>query len=489
MTHPLDALIIGTGFGGIGMAVYLQQAGIDNYLVLEKADDVGGVWRDNQYPGAACDVPSHLYSFSFAPNTQWSRKFAMQDEIRGYIRRCTDQFGVTPRLRLGREVAEARFDEVAGTWTVTTTGGETYVTRALITATGQLNRPAFPSVPGIDSFQGEVFHSARWRHDIDLRGKRVAVVGTGASAIQFVPEIVPQVKSLVLFQRSAPHVIPKPDRPYTTVEKLAFEKAPALMAGSRQWQYLSHEYRALAFTSYQQFMALPEWQFKRHLASQVKDPVLRDKLTPKDPIGCKRILLSNNYYSALAQPHVQVVNGAVQAVDAGGITGADGVRHEVDVIIYGTGFKATEFLAPMRVVNGQGTDLNTAWRDGAEAYLGITVSGFPNLFMLYGPNTNLGHSSIIFMLESQMNYIRQCVGRLVDDRLRALDVLPTAQSQFNTALQQRLSQSVWSTGCDSWYVNDKGRNTANWPGFTFEYRYRTRRPDWADYRVVAGASA
>lgn len=481
----LDALIIGTGFGGIGMAVQLQQAGISDYLILEKADDVGGVWRDNQYPGAACDVPSHLYSFSFAPNARWSRKYAGQDEIHGYIRRVADQFGVTPQVRFRSEVATAAFDEADGSWTVTTTAGDVYRTRALITATGQLNRPAYPDVPGIDSFRGEVFHSARWRHDIDLAGKRVAVVGTGASAIQFVPEIVPKVKSLVLIQRSAPYVIPKPDRGYHALETLAFEQAPALQHGSRNLQYVTHEYRALAFTSMQKFLSMPLLQFRRMLRSQVPDRALREKLTPTDPIGCKRILLSNNYFPALAQPHVSVVNGGVRSVDATGITGADGVHHDVDVIIYGTGFRATEFLAPMRVTGLGGRDLNEAWREGAESYLGMTVTGFPNLYMVYGPNTNLGHSSIIFMLESQMTYIRQCVSRLVGERLRYLDVQPQAQDDFNQAVQARLRESVWQKGCQSWYVNEHGRNVANWPGFTFEYRWRTKRPDWSHYRVQA----
>ncbi len=484
-TNVLDAIIIGTGFGGIGMAIQLQQAGMNNYLVLEKAADVGGVWRDNQYPGAACDVPSHLYSFSFAPNSTWSHKYARQDEIHGYIRRCADRFGVTPQIRFRCEVVSASFDAAAGCWQVLVDNGETYSARALITAMGQLNRPAFPAVPGIDSFRGEVFHSARWRKDIDLRGKRVAVVGTGASAIQFVPAIVPQVQSLVLFQRSAPYVIPKPDRGYNALEKIAYAQAPRLLAGSRSWQYLSHEYRALAFTSIHSFLAAPLREFRRQLKRQVSDPVLRDQLTPTDPIGCKRILLSNDYYPALAQPHVSVVNGAVQSVDASGITGADGVRHEVDVIIYGTGFKATEFLAPLHITGLDGRVLADVWRDGAEAHLGIAVSGFPNLFMLYGPNTNLGHSSIIFMLESQMAYIRQCLGKLRDERLRYLDVRPEVQAGFSEEIQTRLRGSVWQKGCHSWYVNEHGRNVTNWPGFTAEYRWRTKRPDWNDYCVVS----
>ncbi len=480
----LDALVIGTGFGGIGMAIQLQQQVSSNYLVLEKADDVGGVWRDNRYPGAACDVPSHLYSFSFAEFDRWSRKFAMQDEIHGYLRHCVDRFGIGQRIRFNQEVATADFDADQGVWTVSTRTGEQYRARALICAMGQLNRPAYPKVPGIDSFKGEVFHSARWRHDIDLTGKRVAVVGTGASAIQFVPEIVPKVKSLVLMQRSAPYVIAKPDRAYPELEQRLFKRLPQVLTGSRALQYVSHEYRALAFTSLKQAMAVVSLQYRAFLRSQVKDPELRKKLTPTDHIGCKRILLSNDYYPALTQSHVTVVNGGVQAVDETGITGGDGVHREVDVIIYGTGFRATEFLSPLQITGLNGRRLSDAWQKGAEALLGISVTGFPNLYVMYGPNTNLGHSSIVYMLESQMAYIRQCVQRILGDKLRYLDVKPDAQENYNQGIQKRLQNSVWQTGCSSWYVNEFGRNTANWPGFTFEYRLRTRQPNWSHYHAA-----
>ncbi len=481
----LDALIIGTGFAGVGMAVQLQEAGIDNYLVLERAGDVGGVWRDNVYPGAACDVPSHLYSYSFAQNPAWSRKFAAQPEIHRYVRDCAQRFGVTAKTRFHSEVASAAFDAATGLWTVFLTDGTEFRSRALITAMGQLSQPAMPRVPGMERFKGEVFHSATWRHDIDLTGKRVAVVGTGASAIQFVPEIVPKVKSLVLFQRSAPYVIPKGDRAYHALEKLAFAQAALLQSGSRAVQFLVHESRALAFTSLNKLMKVMELQFKFNLRRQIKDPVLRKTLTPDYPMGCKRILLSNNYYPALAQPHVSVVSGAVQEVDATGVIGPDGRHHEVDVIIYGTGFKATEFLNPLQITGLNGVSLQERWKQGAEAYLGITVSGFPNLFMLYGPNTNLGHSSIILMLEAQMGYIRQCVSRLLADKLRYLNVKQGAEQRFNADLQKQLKQSVWQGGCTSWYVNEAGRNVANWPGFTVTYRLRTQRPDWNDYQQAS----
>lgn len=484
-TAPLDAVIIGTGFAGIGMAVNLLQRGIDRIVLLEKSGDVGGVWRDNRYPGAACDVPSHLYSFSFAPNYRWSRKYAQQDEIHGYIRHVADQFGVTPLVRFHQEVASAHFSDEQQLWTVTTRQGDTYQTRALITAMGQLSRPAIPKLPGMEAFKGVSFHSAQWRHDVDLSDKRVAVVGTGASAIQFVPAIVPKVKSLVLLQRTPAHVIPKDDGAYDELQRWAFGQQPLLQKVSRAWQFVSHEVMALAFNQLQALRAQPEVRFKRLLKRDVTNPTLREKLTPQDPIGCKRILLSNDYFKALAQPHVTVVNGAIERVDATGITGGDGVHHEVDVIIYGTGFKAAEFLAPLEIRGAGGRDLHAQWQEtGAEAYLGITVTGFPNLFMLYGPNTNLGHSSIILMLESQMHYIKQCVEKLHDGSLKTLNVRPHAQAQFNEDLQAKLRETVWQKGCTSWYVNEQGKNITNWPGFTFEYRWRTSVPDWSDYDMT-----
>ena len=310
------------------------------------------------------------------------------------------------------------------------------------------------------------------------------MIGTGASAIQFVPKIVPKAKSLVLVQRSAPYVIPKPDRAYLAAEKLIFEKLPKVQLGSRLWQYLGHERNALAFTVWDKLMALPAWQFRSYLKANIKDPVLREKLTPDYPMGCKRILISNDYYPALAQKHVTVTTQGVTRADATGIVTADGVHHDVDVIIYGTGFKATEFLSPMKITGLQGQDLHARWKDGAEAYLGLTVSGFPNFFMMYGPNTNLGHNSIVYMLESQMNYIRQCVQKLQQDKLQYLDVKSAPMDEFNQALQARLHKTVWDGGCKSWYVNEAGKNTANWSGFTLDYRRRTSKPNWSHYTLA-----
>lgn len=481
--------IIGSGFGGIGMAIVLRRAGFGDITILEKADDVGGVWRDNTYPGAACDVPSHLYSFSFAPKTDWTRRFAPQPEIHDYLRETADRFGVLPLIRFGSEVSGASFDAASGTWTVRLADGGEHVTDVLISAVGQLSRPAVPALPGLDSFTGAVFHSATWDHDYDLTGKRVGVIGTGASAIQFVPEVAPQASELTLFQRSAAHVLPKPDYPYPDAALTALRCIPGLHRLSRWATYWTLEPRATAFTKYPKLMKLVEWRFLRNLRKHVKDPELRARLTPADPIGCKRILLSNNYYQALARPNVDVVTDAIQAITPTGIVTADGTEHELDVILLGTGFAATDFLAPMHITGRDGVDLNDAWRDGAEAHLGMTVSGFPNMFLLYGPNTNLSHSSIVFMLESQFRYIRQAVERLAAGDVKWLDVLPQAQSAYNETIQQRVRDTVWSAGCHSWYQTQTGKNTNNWPGFTVGYRQRTKRLDPADFRAEPAGDA
>lgn len=480
------ACIVGTGFGGIGMAIRLQQDGVEDFVMLEKADEVGGCWRENTYPGAACDVPSHLYSFSFEPKADWSRRYAPQPEILGYLKHCADKYDLRRRIRFGVEVASASFDEDSGYWIVTDTTGATIKARMLITACGQLSRPAYPKLAGLDQFQGAQFHSAHWDHSVDLRGKTVAVIGSGASAIQFVPEIAKQVGTLKLFQRSAPYVIPKPDRAYGEIERQVFEKLPWVQRMDRVMQYWRHEARALAFTQFSGLMKPVRWQFHHFMRRDIDDPALRQRLEPDYPIGCKRLLLSNDWFKALARKNVEVVTDGIDTVTATGIRTRDGQEHPVDVIIFGTGFQATDFLAPMQISGRDGTDLNAAWKEGAEAYLGMAVAGFPNLFMLYGPNTNLGHSSIVFMLESQIGYVMQAV-----DKLRAgtrwLDVKPQVQRSFNQRLQQRIRSTVWDQGCNSWYVNASGKNTNNWPGFTFEYRQKTRNLDPADYTADAAA--
>jgi cation diffusion facilitator CzcD-associated flavoprotein CzcO len=477
-------LVIGTGFGGIGMAIQLLKAGYTQLSLLEKEAELGGCWRDNRYPGAACDVPSHLYSYSFEPKSDWSRKYAPQAEILAYLQHCARKYGVRERIHFNAEVVDARYDAGQALWTVQLKNGESLQAEVLISACGQLNRPAYPKLKGIERFRGAQFHSARWDHGVDLQGKRVAVIGTGASAIQFVPQIVPKVEHLSLFQRSAPYVIPKPDRAYGALDRTLFRRLPGLLPLSRAAQYCLHETRALGFTRYSALMALPKWGWQRFLRREVEDLALRDRLLPDYPLGCKRILLANDYYAALARPNAEVVTEAIREVSEKGVITADGVEHPADVLIYGTGFQALDFLAPMRVHGLGGLDLNQAWKDGAEAYLGVTVSGFPNLFLLYGPNTNLGHSSIVYMLESQIHYVMEALKLLRRRGAKALEVKPDVQQQFNARLQERIGHTVWNGGCTSWYKTESGKNTNNWPGYTFEYRRATRRLRAEDYRLA-----
>ncbi|SDH77913.1 flavin-containing monooxygenase [Pseudomonas panipatensis] len=481
---PLRVLIIGAGFAGIGLAIRLQQAGVHDYLILEKAADVGGVWRENSYPGAACDVPSHLYSFSFEPKADWTRKFAPQAEILDYLRHCADKYGLRQRIRFACEAVDARFVEAEGEWLVQCADGEVLRTRALVCATGQLSRPLYPRIPGLDGFRGAAFHSAHWDRRVDLRGKRVAVIGTGASAIQFVPQIAPQVEQLLLFQRSAAYVIGKPDRAYAAWERRLKAHLPWLQRLDRGLKYLQHESRVLAFATFPVLMTFMQRGFRRHLRRSIGDPQLRQRLTPDYPLGCKRILISNDYYPALARDNVRLIDEGIREVSEDAIVTRDGQRHAVDAIIFGTGFAATEFLAPLRIQGLAGRWLEQAWAQGAEAYKGISVSGFPNLFILYGPNTNLGHSSIVYMLESQYPYVLACLQRLREHGLRYLDVKPEVQRAYNQKLQHALQHTVWERGCDSWYKTAEGRNTNNWPGFTFVYRQQTRHPEFADYECA-----
>jgi cation diffusion facilitator CzcD-associated flavoprotein CzcO len=479
---PLRVLIIGSGFAGMGLAIQLQRAGISDFLLLEKASDLGGTWRDNRYPGAACDVPSHLYSFSFEPKTDWTRKFAPQSEIFAYQQHCANKYDLRRRIRFNREVASAVFDAEAGLWQVTCTDGERYSAQALVTACGQLSRPLLPAVDGLDRFQGEAFHSANWNDAYDLTGKRVAVIGTGASAIQFIPQIAAKVAQLHVFQRSAAYVIAKPDRAYRPWEIAVMRRLPWLQKIDRGLKYVQHEARVLAFTVVPQVMPAMQFLFRQHLKRSIKDEAFRQRLVPNYPMGCKRILISNDYYPALSRSNVEVVDSDIAAVTETGVRTTDGREREVDAIIYGTGFAATDFLAPMQITGLGGRDLNAAWQEGAEAYLGISVSGFPNLFILYGPNTNLGHNSILYMLESQFAYVRGCIEQLKD--LRYMDLKPHVQAQFNQQLQKAVDHSVWHQGCTSWYKTASGKNTVNWPGFTFTYRHYTRRPELAHYDCI-----
>lgn len=483
--RPPSVAIVGAGFAGVGLGMRLKRAGIE-FTILEKADRVGGVWRDNTYPGLSCDVPSHLYSFSFEPNHEWTRRFPPQAEILAYLERCATKYGLRGHIRFGTEVESAAFDSERGRWRLELAGGGSFEADVLVAATGQLSRPAYPRIPGIDEYEGKLFHSARWDHDCALEGKRVAVIGTGASAIQFVPEIAPRVKLLHVFQRSAPWVVRKPDRPYRRGERALYRLVPRLQSLSRAWDYLSYEVRVLAITRMQWILKPAERAYMRRLRRGVHDRALRAGLVPDYPMGCKRILLSSDYLETMVRPNVELVTAEVAEIAPDGVVTADGRKRAVDAIVLGTGFEANDFLAPMRITGLGARELNEAWRGGAEAYLGITVAGFPNLYILYGPNTNLGANSIVYMLESQIAYVFDGLLALTRTGARYLDVRDEVQRAFSAELQERLEGSVWQAGCHSWYLNEEGRNTNNWPGMTFEYRRRTRRFELADYVAASG---
>lgn len=490
-------IIIGTGFAGIGMAISLKKAGLNDFLIIEKRNDVGGVWRDNTYPGAACDVPSHLYSFSFEPNPNWSRVFAPQAEIHQYLKHCAEKYGLLPSIRFGCEVAHARYHEELALWTVALTNGQVLQARFVVTATGQLSRAVYPKLEGMDSFQGHVCHSAHWDHSYDMTGKRVAVIGTGASAIQFVPAIAGQVSKMTVFQRSPAYILPRPDDAYAGWRKAMFRMLPWTMKLHRARIYSQYESRAVGFTRIKAMMDLAVGlPFKALLHRQVPDPALRAQLTPDYPIGCKRILLSNEYLATMVKPNVKLVTQGIRRVTADGVETVDGQHHPADAIVYGTGFAATEFLAPMTITGRHGLELNEAWRQGAQAYLGMTVPGFPNFFMLYGPNTNLGHSSIVYMLESQIAHVMRCMKAAHKAGANTVEVDARRYTRFNGIVQARLRATVWQ-GCKSWYVDANGHNSTNWPGFTFGYRWLTRysslnaynvtKPDRSDGQVVRQA--
>jgi cation diffusion facilitator CzcD-associated flavoprotein CzcO len=473
--------IIGAGFGGICMGIKLRRAGIP-FVIFEKASRAGGVWRDNVYPGAACDIPSHLYSFSFEPSFGWSRTYGRAVEIQRYIDNCARKYGVLEHIRFNSEVAGMEFDPGRGRWRIDLCDGGACDARFVVAATGQLSRPVEPRIAGLETFPGKLFHSARWDHDYDLAGKTVAVIGSGASAIQFVPEIAPKVGKLHLFQRSAPYVLPKPDRPYTRFEKHLYRRLPIALAANRARFYLYHESRVVPMTK-GRGLGLMRGMFMRNLRRQVDDPALRARLVPHYPIGCKRVLISNDWYPAITRPNVEVISAGLKEIRGSRVVGTDGTEREVDAVIFGTGFAATDFLAPMQITGVEHVDLQQAWHQGAQAYLGMTVSGFPNFFILYGPNTNLGHNSIIYMLESQTDYVMAAIRHVGAFDSTWVNVRPEAQQQYADEIQERLGGTVWEAGCDSWYQTSTGKNTSIWPSYTFEYRFRTRRFDADNYDI------
>ena len=477
--------IVGAGFGGVGMGIRLRQEGIEDFTIFERGATVGGVWRANTYPGAACDVPSHLYSFSFAPGHNWSRRYAPGTEILEYMEEITDRYGIRPHIRFDTEAADARFDPEGGKWTLRTDTGEEHSFDVLVTACGQLTRPSTPHVEGLDDFEGNVFHSAEWDHSHDLTGRRVAVIGTGASAIQFVPEIAQQVERLTVYQRSAPWIMPASDREYAAWERRLFERVPARVAAARAGLFTFFEIGTYGFTGkhwvLKPFAKVADTYRRRELP----DPELRARATPEYEIGCKRILFSNDWYAALRRENVELVNGAVQRATPSGVVGADGVERDADTIIWGTGFDTSRFTSPMDVHGVSGRELNEVWGDRPEAFLGTTVAGFPNMFILYGPNTNHGSGSVPYTLECQFNYVVDAVRRLRERKLRWIDLKPEAMERWRAEIAERSADTIWlNGGCTSWYTNAAGHNTNNWPGPWLEYRRRTRRINPADYRAA-----
>ncbi|MFC4534523.1 flavin-containing monooxygenase [Sphaerisporangium dianthi] len=467
--------IIGSGFAGLCMAIKLKEAGYHDFVILEKDAELGGTWRDNTYPGCACDVPSPMYSFSFELNPGWTRLFAPQREIWDYMRACAEKYGLMPHLRLGKKVSALSYLDGEHRWRVSTEDGETFTTNAVVAGLGGLHVPSLPDIPGRESFTGPAFHSARWDHALDLTGKRVAVVGTGASAVQFVPRIAPVVRKLHVFQRTAPWIQPKPDVPLSERTRRTLRAFPPAGRALRDGVYWLLETRALGFAVDPRLMKAHRAVALRHLAAQVPEPELRAKLTPGYTIGCKRILLASDYYPALRRDNVELVTDRISEIRERSIVDATGREHPVDVLIYGTGFDVAESLGGQRITGRNGLELQEAWSGGIQAYLGTVTAGFPNLFFLLGPNTGLGHNSVVFMIEAQVRYIISCLRLLSAARARALDVRPSAERAYNDGLQRRLDRLVWSKGgCTSWYLDGEGRNRTLWPGFTFEFWARTR---------------
>lgn len=472
--------IVGAGFAGLGMAIRLFGEGERDVVVLEKGSDVGGTWRDNTYPGCQCDVPSNLYSFSFAPNPNWSRDFAWQSEILEYLKGCADRYGVRPHIRFETEVLSSHWENDAQRWRIETNRG-TLTADVLVSGHGGLSAPSVPDIEGLATFRGKVFHSASFRHDEDLAGKRVAVIGTGASAIQIVPSIQPRVGELLLFQRTPPWIVPRFDQPFSATQRFLWRTFPLLQRLDRLRIYLFRELLVLAMVFFPRMLTWLEVVARKHLDAQVADPALRKKLLPDYSIGCKRMLLSNDYYPALTQPNARVITAGIREITKDGIVTSDGTEHAVDVIVLCTGFKVTDHPIIHRFRGRDGRTLAEHWTDGATTYLGTTVSGFPNLFLMTGPYTAVGHTSIVYMLEAQFEYVIGALREMRKRGLGALEVRRDVLEAFVDEMGQKVAGTVWNSGCKSWYLDKNGRNTTIWPSFTFRFRARTRRFDARAY--------
>ena len=487
MSRPQHArvAIIGSGFAGIGMAIHLKREGIHDFVILERADDIGGTWRDNTYPGCACDVPSHLYSFSFAPNHDWTHSFSPQREIWDYLRDCVRTNGLEGHLRLRHEALGAAWDDDRACWRIETSAGSLSAD-ILVSGTGALSEPSIPDLPGLERFEGTMFHSAHWNHDHDLGGERVAVVGTGASSVQFIPEIQPRVGHLTVFQRTPAWVVPRFGRTFSPLERRLHRLLPITQRLARAWIYWSREALVLPFTRRPKMMRVIQRVARAHLRRQIPDPDLQAKLMPDYTIGCKRILLSDDYYPALTRPNVELVTDRILEVRRRSIVTADGREHPADTIIFGTGFHVTDAPIAAIVRGRDGRTLAEHWAEGMQAYRGTTVAGCPNFFMLVGPNTGLGHSSMVFMIESQVAYVMDCLRAMRQRRADVVEVRPDVHWESNAGVQRRMGTTIWlNGGCTSWYLDARGRNTTLWPRSTWTFRRLTRRFDAASYTAEA----
>jgi cation diffusion facilitator CzcD-associated flavoprotein CzcO len=481
--------ILGAGFGGLGTAIRLVQRGEHDFLIFERAADVGGTWWANTYPGCQCDIPSHLYSFSFAPNPNWTRTYPKQPELRDYLRATAEKFGLYDRIRFDTEVTGASWDEEASLWRIETSAGS-YTADVMVAAPGPLSEPSIPDLPGIEDFEGTIFHTARWDHGHDLHGKRVAVVGTGASAIQAVPEIAQQAAHLDVLQRTPPWVVPHRDRPITRVERALYKAVPPLQRLVRAGVYFSRELLVPGLVYRPQILKAVEKLARKHIKDQVPDPELRAKVTPNYTIGCKRILPSNKWYPALGRDNVELVTDAITEVRPNGYVTADGTLHEVDTIIFATGFFVTDIPLANIVTGKEGKRLSEVWHRSPQAYRGTAMAGFPNLFLLVGPNVGLGHNSIVFMIEAQITYVLGALDQMRAHGAGRVEVRPDAIVSYNNRLQSKMGKTVWNSGgCASWYIDAEGKNTTIWPDFTFRFWKETREFDVAAYELTPAGAA
>lgn len=482
VTPTRDVIIIGAGFAGLGTAIRLRQAGVRDIAILERGTEVGGTWRDNRYPGAACDIPSNLYSYSFAQNPDWSRSFSGSAEILAYIHGLVERFQLRPLIQFGRNVTALNFDEAKGEWAVQTAQGE-YRARAVVMASGPLSNASLPKLPGIETFAGHKIHSAKWDHSYDFAGKRVAVIGTGASGIQIIPELVKLAGSVKVFQRTPGWVLPRPDMKTPDWAKALFHRLPAAQTALRRALFWGHESMALAVIWNSPLTRLAERLSRTHLRRQVKDPWLRRQLTPDFRIGCKRVLISNDYYPALQEDNCKLITWPIATLSPQGIRTVEGVEHQFDCIVFATGFDVSNAGTPFPITGREGRQLNEEWRGGAQAYKSISVAGYPNLFLTFGPNSGPGHNSALVYMESQIDYAVRGIRTILDRQLKTLDVKTSVQARYNQSIQKRLAKTNWNSGCKSWYLTADGFNATMYPGFATQYAHQMEDFRLEDYHT------